>query len=100
MYESIPLEKSRLIEAGLPPNSTSIARAEVLQAESHSSPPSPKEETYKLVEETYKLIQKRNPTHFLKGQKKKKTEKKVLKKHTENLATLGYFLGHFKKKKK
>lgn len=102
MYESIPLEKSGLIEAGVPPNSTSIARAEVLQADSHSSPPSLKKGLKEAIlsERPINLNRKETLLVFSKGRKKRQRGKKVLRKHTGSLATLGYFLGHLKKKKK
>lgn len=75
MHESILLEKSGLTDAGVPPHSTSIARAEVLQADSQSSPPTLKEA---IFSKTYELKQKRSPTGLLKGGKKKE---KILKKH-------------------
>lgn len=98
-YESIQLEKSGLIEAGVPPNFTNIAREEVLQADSHSSPPSLKEAS--LSKRPVNLNKKENFWIFSKGEKKTKQKKpktgrkKVPRKHTENLATLGYFPGFF-----
>lgn len=83
VHESILLEKRGLTEAGVPPHSTSIARAEVLEADSHSSPPALKET---IFSKTYELKQKRKPTGLLEG------KKKILKKHM-----LGNFLGLKKK---
>lgn len=74
MYESILLEKNGLVEAGVPPNSTSIARAEVLQADSHSSPPSLKEAI--LSESPINFNRKETLQVFSKGKKRKRQMEK------------------------
>lgn len=89
VHESILLEKSGLTEAGVPLHSTSIARAEVLQADSHSSPPT--FERTNLLKDLWTETKKK-PHAFAEGRKnkKKKTKEKILKKHK-----FGYFLGLF-----
>lgn len=66
-HESILLEKNGLVEAGVPPNSTSIARAEVLPVDSHSSPPYLKEAI--LSETPINLNRKETLQVFSKGEK-------------------------------
>lgn len=73
VHESILLEKSGLTEPGVPPHSTSIAGAEVLQADSQSSPPALKET---IFSNTYELKQKRSPRELLKGEKNNQKTKK------------------------